>query len=63
MINQRRALDMRHRLDINALIHLNNFIFLVFAICTDRVYAQNLFCYDPHTERFLYFVLYGNLAL
>ena len=35
-------MDITKRLDMNQLVHLNNFIFLVFAICTERVYESGL---------------------
>jgi hypothetical protein len=56
-------MDVNHRLDVNSLVHLNNFIFLVFAYCTDKVYDDNEECRDSKTEGFLYFILYGNLVV
>lgn len=50
-------------MDLNGLVHLNNFIFLVFALCTDSVYDANNMCQDDHTANYLYFILYGNLIV
>lgn len=56
-------MEITRRLDINSLVHLNNFIFLVFAFCTDKVYSDNFKCKDQDAEGFLYFILYGNLIV
>ena len=57
-------MDITKRLDMNQLVHLNNFIFLVFAICTERVHESGLLCKDKvGAKEFLYFILYGNLCV
>lgn len=64
MLNsKKKGVEVGKRPDINSLVHLNNFIFLIFALCTDWVYDQNATCEDDDTEKFLYFVLYGNLIV
>jgi hypothetical protein len=63
LLNKKKPLEVGKRLDINSIVHLNNFIFLVFALCTDWVYNDNEYCEDPSTAMFLYFILYGNLIL
>ena len=37
-------MDATRRLDTNSLVHLNNFIFLVFSLCTDWVYDHDMEC-------------------
>jgi hypothetical protein len=56
-------MDATKKLDTNSLVHLNNFIFLVFSLCTDWVYDHNDNCRDEKGEGYLYFVLYGNLIV
>jgi hypothetical protein len=53
----------RKHIDMKSAVHLNNFIFLVFSLCTDSVYGHDYDCHDPEGEGLLYFVLYGNLIL
>jgi hypothetical protein len=56
-------MDANKRLDTKSLVHLNNFIFLVFSLCTDWVYDHDYECHDSSVEGLLYFVLYGNLIV
>lgn len=56
-------MDFTKRLDINSLVHLNNFIFLVFAICADKVVSDDFYCKDAAGIGFLNFILYGNLIV
>lgn len=56
-------MDFTKRLDINSLVHLNNFIFLVFAICADKVVTDDFYCNDAAGIGFLHFILYGNLIV
>ena len=50
------------RIDLNKLVRLNNFIFLVFAICTKKVYEKDT-CRDKDSEKFLNWVLKGNIVI
>ncbi|CAD8187627.1 unnamed protein product [Paramecium pentaurelia] len=56
-------MEMAQRLDINSLVHLNNFIFLVFSICADKIVTEDFQCNDPEGIGFLHFILYGNLIV
>jgi hypothetical protein len=56
-------MEMTKKLDMNSLVHFNNFIFLVFSLCTDQIYKENFKCNDKDAEGFLYFILYGNLVV
>jgi hypothetical protein len=44
------------------ILHLHNFIFLVFSYCTKVIHNESN-CSDPENEYFLDFIYYGNLIL
>ena len=46
----------------NPAIHIYNLIFLVLSYCTASIYDPKL-CIDIGHERFLYWILYGNLTI
>ena len=48
-----------NKIDLKKLVRLNNFIFLMLAICTKRVYNEDQ-CSDENSEKFLNWILYGN---
>ncbi len=50
------------KLSIGSIVHLNNFIFLVFAHCTWSIYKTNE-CVDERHEKFLLWMYLGNLYI
>ena len=50
------------KFSLKALAHLNNFIFLVFAYCTNKIYNSND-CVDGDHEFFLNWMFLGNFII
>ena len=50
------------KFDINSVVHLNNFVFLVFSYCTFKVYNTDN-CKDNTHDTFLKWIFYGNLSV
>jgi len=48
-----KSLENHKKVDISFLVHLNNFLFLVFSYCTKQIHSANFTCQDPIGEYFL----------
>ena len=51
------------KLDFNSIVHLNNFIFLVFSYCTHYIHDPTECPLDQSQRDFMYWLLYGNLIV
>ena len=60
MINQPKQTKS---LDLDSVVHFNNFIFLVLAYCTKTVALKNIKCDKVTDFEYLNFVFYGNLIV
>jgi len=55
--------EQKISLDAQTIVKLNNFVFLMLAYCTKKVFDSDKECMDKKNIDFLYWMYYGNLII